>query len=57
MGFRMVKIFLTSGDLYGQRSKSNPENFEVEYLYIYILLTHRTNLASNVVQNPLQNQC
>ena len=24
--------------------------------YIYILLTHRTNLASNVVQNPLQNQ-
>ena len=32
MGFRMVKIFLTSGDLKGQRSRSNPENFEVEYL-------------------------
>ena len=30
MGFRMVKIFLTSGDLL--RSRSNPEHFGVEYL-------------------------
>ena len=32
MGFRMAEIFLTSGDPKGQRSRSNPENFEVEYL-------------------------
>ena len=32
MGFQMVKICLTSGDPKGQRSRSNPKNFEVEYL-------------------------
>ena len=32
MGFRMVTIFLTLGDYKGQKSRSNPENFEVEYL-------------------------
>ena len=26
------------------------------YLYFLFLLTHKTNLASDVVQNPLQNQ-
>ena len=30
MGFRMVKIFLTSCDL--ERSRSKPENFEVKYI-------------------------
>ena len=30
MGFRMLKISLTSGDLL--RSRSNPEDFEDEYL-------------------------
>ena len=32
MGFRMVKTFLTSSDPKGQRSRSNPKNFDVEYL-------------------------
>ena len=32
MGFRMVKIFLTLDTPKGQRSRSNPKNFEVEYL-------------------------
>ena len=30
MGFRIVKIFLISGELL--RSRSNPEDFEVKYL-------------------------
>ena len=30
MGFRMVKIFLTSGDFQG--SRSDPKTFEVKYL-------------------------
>ena len=32
MGFQMVKIFLTQVTPKGQRSRSNPKNFEVEYL-------------------------
>ena len=33
MGFGIVKIFLTSGDLQrSHRSRSSPENFEIEYL-------------------------
>ena len=32
MGFRMAEIFLTQVTSEGQRSRSNPENFEVEYL-------------------------
>ena len=32
MGFQIVKIFLASGGPKGQRSRSNPKNFEVEYL-------------------------
>ena len=32
MGFQMVEIVLTSDDPQGQRSRSNPKNFEVEYL-------------------------
>ena len=32
MSFQIVEIFLTSGDPKGQRSRSNPKNFDVEYL-------------------------